>query len=340
MKQFSRPGLAVVAAAATLSIGLTGCTESRTVESAPAGADGGPVKIGLVTKTETNPYFVKLREEATAAAEANGNELIALSGKFDGDNDGQIAAVENLVQQGVSGILITPSNATGILDAIEKAEDAGIVVIALDTETDPADVVSATYATDNTEAGRLLGAYIKARLGDTQPQILTMDLDPSASVGVQRRTGFLEGMGVPEDSPDILGSAITQGDQTKAQQGAENLLQRVGEQVNVVYNINEPAARGSYQALKDRNLTDRVLVGAIDGSCEGVQDVADGEFAATVMQFPKEMAVQGVAAVENYAATGEKPSGFIDTGAMLITDDPVDGMESQDTAWGAENCWG
>lgn len=331
---------AVAALAVTLTaLAAAGCSTERAASSESPG-DDGEVKIGLVTKTETNPYFVKLRESAQAAADKSGADLIALAGKFDGDNAGQVTAIENLVQQGVDGILITPSNAKAILDAIQEAKDAGVVVIALDTETEPRDAVAATFATDNEEAGRTLGKYIAARLGDRDPKVLMADLDPSSSVGLQRHNGFLDGMGLTDDSDAILGTALTQGDQGKAQSAMENLLQRVGKEVNVVYNINEPAARGSYLALKARGLADDVLIGAIDGSCSGVQDVADGKFAATVMQFPQKMAEQGVAAVVKYAETGEKPSGFVDTGDMLITDKPVDGLESKDSTWGAENCWG
>ena len=104
------------------------------------------MKIGLVTKTDTNPYFVKLRESAKAEATKQGASLIALAGKFDGDNEGQVAAIENLVQEGVKGILITPSNSTGILGALKQAKDKGVLVIALDTETDPKTAVDAFLA--------------------------------------------------------------------------------------------------------------------------------------------------------------------------------------------------
>ncbi|WP_018157213.1 substrate-binding domain-containing protein [Demetria terragena] len=321
---------------------VTGCTKVPTngpLAESNGGGDG-PIKVGLVTKTESNPFFVKLRDSARAQAKKQGGELIALSGKFDGDNDGQVAAIENLVQQGVKGILITPSNSGGVIGALKKAQEQGIVVIALDSETDPKDAVSATYATDNTAAGRVLGKYVKASMGKTSPQLVTMDLDPSSAVGKQRRSGFLAGMGLSAKSPAVIGAALTQGDQSKAQQQMENLLQRVGTKVNVVYNINEPAARGAYQALKDKGLTDKVTIGAIDGSCSGVKDVKSGKFAATVMQFPKTMAQQGVSAVIKYAKEGETPKGFVDTGAQLITDKPLPGMSSKDSAWGLKNCWG
>ena len=245
MRPIHRPAAMAVALVSMTALGLSACSTTKT--SGPGSAQGGgttsgPIKIGLVTKTESNPYFVKLRESAKAQAEKDGNSLIALAGKFDGDNAGQVTAIENLVQQGVKGILITPSNSGGVLDAIKKAQDAGVVVIALDTATTPANAVAATYATNNEQAGKLLGQYVKATMGSKTPQIVTMDLDPSASVGIQRHNGFLEGMGLPLNTPAVIGSALTQGDQTKAQQQMENLLQRVGGKVNVVYNINEPAA--------------------------------------------------------------------------------------------------
>ena len=239
----------------------------------------------------------------------------------------------------MSGILITPSNTGGVLGAIKSARQQGVIVIALDTETEPADAVDATFATNNKQAGVLRGQYIKARMGNTAPRS-SMDLDPSASVGIARHNGFLEGMGLPLETPAVIGTALTQGDQSKAQQAMENLLQRSAAQVNVVYNINEPAARGAYQALAGVGLASKVLVGAIDGSCSGVADVKAGKFVATVMQFPKKMAEDGVAAVVDAVQNGKSPSGFHDTGATLITDQPIPGIESQDSTWGAANCWG
>ncbi len=65
-----------------------------------------------------------------------------------------------------------------------------------------------------------------------------------------------------------------------------------------------------------------------------------GEIAATSQQYPLKMAQMGVEAVVNYAKTGEKPSGYTDTGVTLITDNPQDGIPSEDSTFGTENCWG
>jgi fructose transport system substrate-binding protein len=327
-----RRGPALLAALTVAALAV-GCTSTKSGSDESTG--DGKTKIGLVTKTDSNPYFVALRDAAKAEADKNGAELVALAGKFDGDNDGQVAAIENLVQQGAKTILVTPSNSSGILGAIKKARDRGILVIALDTETDPQDAVDATIATDNTEAGRLQGQYVKAALNGQPARSVLLDGTSGSTVSEQRHNGFVEAA-----QPEALGTEETNGEQNAAQQATENLLQRVAGTVNSVYTINEPAARGAYAALKAKGLTGKVVIGSIDGSCDGVEAVRGGEIAVTVMQFPKKMAEQGVQAGVEFAKSGKKPSGFVETETAVITDKPLPGIESKDTAWGLENCWG
>jgi fructose transport system substrate-binding protein len=334
-----RSSRTVVAAAMVALLVLTGCTEQRYWGGKTTAGRGGPAKIGLVTKTETNPYFVVLRQAAKAEADRKGASFVALAGKFDGDNDGQVTAIENLIQQGVTTILITPNTASGVLGAIAQARSRGILVIALDTATEPASAVDATFATDNTAAGRQQGAYVKAALKGVAPRLLMIDGTAGATVDTQRHNGFLQGIGLTNSSPAVLGHQSANGDQNKAQQAMENLLQR-NPNVNAVYSMNEPSGRGAYAAIKSRGLASNITMGSIDGGCEGVRDVAAGQFAVTVMQFPRKMAISGVDAGVAYAATGTKPSGFHNTGSAVITDRPLPGIQSQNTAWGLKNCWG
>lgn len=306
------------------------------------GGSGDEVLVGLITKTDTNPFFVKMREGAEAAAAEQGAEVQSFAGEFDGDNQSQVQAIETLIQAEADGILITPSDSSAIVPAIQQARDAGIVVIALDTPTEPEDAVDATFATDNFRAGELIGEYAAAKFEESgeEPRIAMLDLAEGVSVGVLRHDGFLAGFGIDEGAEEIVGSEFTAGDQAQGRTAMENLLQRDPE-INLVYTINEPAARGAFEAIEAVGRADEVMVVSIDGSCPGVEDVQAGRLAATSMQFPLEMAALGVEAIVNHAQSGEEvPSGFTDTGVQLITDDPVEGLESQDAAWGADNCWG
>ncbi|MBP1325282.1 fructose transport system substrate-binding protein [Leucobacter exalbidus] len=333
---------AAAIAATALLLGTTACSSGGTADAGGSGSEGGDsaIKVGLITKTDSNPFFVNMREAAQSAADENDVELIALAGAFDGDNEGQVAAIENLVSQGVQGIMITPNSSSGILAAIKQARDQGVLVVALDTATEPEDAVDATFATDNLAAGVAQGSWVKGSLGDTKPQVVMLDGTPGGTVDTFRHDGFLEGMGLTNDSAEVLGMEDTNGDQTKAQTAMENLLQRAPE-ANALYTINEPAAAGGFAAIKAAGKEDQVLIGSVDGSCTGVENVKKGVIGATVMQFPGKMAAQGVDAIVAFAKDGTKPdSGFNDTGSVLITDKPVDGLDSEDSAWGLENCWG
>ncbi|PTB20294.1 sugar ABC transporter [Trinickia symbiotica] len=295
--------------------------------------------VGLITKTDTNPFFVKMKQGAESAAQKDGAKLLTAAGKFDGDNAAQVTALENMTTAGAKAILITPSDTKAIVPSIEKARKAGVMVIALDTPTDPQSATDALFATDNFKAGELIGAYAKAALGNKPAKIATLDLAPGISVGVLRHNGFLKGFGIKEGDPSIVCSQDTRGDRAKGQTAMENCLQKAPG-INVVYTINEPAAAGAYRALKAAGKEKDVMIVSIDGGCEGVRNVKAGAIAATAQQYPLKMASLGVDAGVDYAKTGKKVSGYTDTGVTLITDKPMSGIDSKDTKFGLENCWG
>lgn len=315
-----------------------------------------PVKACLITKTDTNPFFVKMKEGATAKAGELGVELKSYAGQIDGDNEAQVAAIEACIADGAKGILITASDTAAIVDSVQEARDAGILVIALDTPLDPIDAADATFATDNFVAGELIGKWAAASLGDSaaDAKIAMLDLAISQpSVDVLRDQGFLQGFGIDlgdpgkwgdETDPRVVGHEVTAGNEEGGLTAMEALLAQDPD-INVVYTINEPAAAGAYEALKAVGRENDVLIVSIDGGCPGVQNVKDGIIGATSQQYPLQMASMGVEAIAAYAADGTKPSTsegkeFTDTGVALITDKPVDGVESIDTAKGLEMCWG
>jgi fructose transport system substrate-binding protein len=346
MSGTSHRATALLAAAAVTTLALAACGGSSGGSS--SSGDAGAVKIGLITKTETNPFFVKMKEGATKEAKAKGATLMTAAGKFDGDNASQVTAIENMVAAGVKGIMITPSDTKAIIPAIQKARAKKVLVIALDTPTDPQSAVDALFATDNFTAGELIGTYAKATLGDKLAKIATLDLSPGVTVGVLRHNGFLSGFGVtnrdPKASaqataPQVVCSQDTAGDQAKGQTAMETCLQK-NPGINLVYTINEPAAAGAYTALKNAGKAGKVTIVSVDGGCAGVRNVKAGVIAATSQQYPLKMASRGVQAVVAYAKTGKKVSGYTDTGVNLIAKKAVAGVPSKSVAFGLANCWG
>ena len=304
--------------------------------------------IGLITKTETNPFFVKMKEGAQAEAKKLGAKLLTGAGKTDGDNAGQVTAMENMIAAGAKTILITPSDSKAIIPAIKKAQDKGVMVIALDSPTDPVTATDALFATDNYKAGELIGQYAKAALGGKPAKIATLDLFPGHPVGAQRHNGFMKGFGLtaPDAKSNEIGKdaaivcmADSFGDAAKGQTAMENCLQK-NPDINLVYTINEPAAAGAFKALKAAKKEKAVTIVSVDGGCAGIKDVGAGVIAATSQQYPLKMASMGVAAGVEYAKTGKKVSGYTDTGVTLIAAKTVAGVDSKDVKTGAELCWG
>lgn len=304
--------------------------------------------IGLITKTDTNPYFVTMQKGAKQEAAKLGAKLLTASGRFDGDNSSQVTALENMSAAGAKTILITPGDSKAIVPTIEKVRKQGVMVIALDSPTEPASAVNALYATDNYQAGELIGAYAAKVMKGKKPVIATLDLFPGSPVGAQRHNGFMKGFGLPaaaassnelsKDS-DIVCMADSDGDQAKGQTAMQNCLQK-NPNINLVYAINEPAAAGAYQALKQAGREKDVAIVAIDGGCKGVEQVAQGIITATAQQYPLKMAALGVEAGVAYAKTGKMVSGYHNTGVNLITDKPIAGVASHGTKFGMRMCWG
>jgi fructose transport system substrate-binding protein len=352
-----RRAVSLLAAMTGLAMLATGCGDD-----AGSGSGGSKtVAVSLITKNSTNPFFVTMQDGAKKAAQAEGVKLTIAAGKEDGDEAGQVQAIEEAIARGDSGILITP-NGPGVNPAIKKARDAGLYVIALDTPPDPADTVDITFATDNFKAGELIGKWTAAQLAGKPATIALLDLfnDKIVSVDYNRDQGFLSGLGVDTKYRKKNGDEAKSGNYAGgtyqiacneptegAEDGGRTAMERClakNPAVNVVYTINEPAAVGAQKALKAAGTKD-VLVVSVDGGCNGVQHVKNGLINATSQQYPVKMAELGVKAIKQIATGGQKPAvtsglDFYDTGVALVTDKPASGVTSIDSTEGAKLCWG
>ena len=309
----------------------------------------------LITKNNTNPFFVKMKEGAEAAAAAAGLDFQAYAGEKDGDAAPQITAIENCVAAGAKGILITPSN-DSVGPALKAARAAGILVIALDTPLADGEAQDITFATDNFEAGLLIGKWAAATMGEgaATAKIAMLDINKdNISVDVQRDTGFLKGFGIEvpdlavmgsETDARVIGHENSDANPEGGLRAMETLLAKDPD-INVVYTINEPAAEGAYQALKNAGKETQAIIVSVDGGCPGVASVKAGTIGATSQQYPLKMASLGIEAIAAYAKDGTKPTvteglSFFNTGVNLVTDKPVEGVESIDSTKGTELCWG
>jgi len=350
-----------LASAATVALALGACSSGG--GSAGGGATGGggdKIGVALITKDSSNPFFVAMQKGAKEEASKAGIDLTVASGKQEGDDQGQITAIENSIAKGDKGILITPMS-TGVNSAMKKARDAGLFVIALDTPPDPANTVDITFATDNFKAGTLIGQWAEKQLAGKPATIALLDLfnDKIVSVDYNRDQGFLTGMGIDTKDKKKNGDEDKTGKYKSgtytivcneagngAEDGGRSAMERCltkNPDINVVYTINEPTAVGASAALKAQG-KDAMIV-SVDGGCAGVKSVKSGVIGATAQQYPLKMAQLGMEAIKKSATGGEKPKtseglDFFDTGVALVTDKKAEGVDSISSDDGSKICWG
>jgi fructose transport system substrate-binding protein len=360
--------LALTAAASLTFAACGGGGSTPGAEGSASGGGGGEkVAVTLITKDNNNPFWIAMQKGADEAGAKNGVTITKAAGAKDGDEDGQVKAIEAAVARGDKGILIAP-NGPGVNSAIENARNAGLYVIALDTPPVPPDTVDITIATDNFKAGELIGKWTAGTLNGKDATIAMLDLfnDKVVSVDVNRDQGFLTGMGI--DTKDkgkngdeaksgkytggkggnytIVCNEPTQGAQDTGKAAMENCLAK-SKSINVVYTINEPAAAGAAEALDAAGIKD-ALITSVDGGCSpGIQLVKAGTVGATSQQYPVKMAQIGVEAIKKIVDTNgaEKPQvspglDFLDAGVALVTDKPVQGVPSITSAEAEKICWG
>jgi fructose transport system substrate-binding protein len=365
--RLARRILIPLALLSSATLALAACGGGGGNSTAGGSASGGgdkPVSVTLITKTATNPFFIAMQQGAEQAGKDNNVKVTTVAGKADGDEQTQIDAIEAAIARGDQGILITPAT-DAVAPKMQEARDAGLYVIALDTPPNPASAADITFATDNFQAGTLIGKWMAGTLNGSDANIALLDLfnDKVASVDYNRDQGFLTGMGINVNDPkkngdeaptgkytggkggnySIVCNEPTQGATDQGKTAMETCLAK-SKNINTVYTINEPAAVGASQALNDAGV--KATIVSVDGGCDpGIKSVKSGIIGATSQQYPVKMAQLGVEAIAKYVRTGEKPAvspglDFYNTGVQLVTDKPVSGVPSITTADAEKICWG
>lgn len=351
---------AALIGAAALVGSLSACTVGEATPGAEKSEDE-QVTVTLILKDLVNPFFVALEEGAQNQAEKDNVSITVESGSKDGDEQGQIQAIENAITRGDDGILILPSG-PGVYDAIERARDAGIVVIGLDTPTDPADVVDMTFATDNFAAGEQIGEWAAQKMNGEHAVIALLDQfdDRVIQTDLNRDQGFLTGMGIDIADETQKGDEAATGDYsggtyeiacqeptTGAQDGGRTAMENclsANDDINLVYTINEPSAEGASAAIEAAGLSDQITIVSIDGACAGIDLVTSGTLGATSMQFPVVMAEKGVETIASVVRGGDLPApteglDFVNTGTELVAADGL-GLEFTEASAAESTCWG
>ncbi|QGU95626.1 ribose ABC transporter substrate-binding protein RbsB [Clostridium bovifaecis] len=303
-----------VLAAGVLVLGLAGCGQKnqggQTGEGAGAGKNGN--KVGMVISTLNNPFFVSMQEGAQAKAKEMGYDLIVLDSQNDPAKER--SNVEDLVQQGVSVLIVNPTDSDAVANSIQIANDAKIPVITVDRQSNGGEVVS-HIASDNVKGGEMAANHILEQLKDKK-QINVIELQgiPGASATRERGQGF-HNIVDNKANVKVVASQAADFDRTKGLTVMENIIQAQPE-FDAIFAHNDEMALGAVKALKTANK--KAIVIGFDGNEDAKDAVKKGDMTATVAQQPSLM---GGTAVESAVkvSKGETVEKQIPVELQLIT---------------------
>jgi ribose transport system substrate-binding protein len=264
-------------------------------------------KIGMIVSTLNNPFFVSMKEGAAKKAKEMGYELVILDSQNDAAKER--ANVEDLVQQGVSALIVNPTDSDAVGNAIKVANDKKVPVLTVDRKANSGNVVS-HIASDNIKGGNMAGEFILEKLGG-KANIVELQGIPGASATRDRGKGFHEAVD-GKAGVKVVATQSADFDRQKGLNVMENIMQG-NAKFDAVFAHNDEMALGAIKALKDK----KVVIVGFDGNEDAKKAVDEGKLTATIAQQPDLM---GSLAVENAIKVikGEKVANEIPVDLKII----------------------
>jgi ribose transport system substrate-binding protein len=288
---------------------LAGCTPS-TPPATPfpliqqTGTAGGPaqmsstLRIALVMKTLTNPFFVEMEKGARQAEKELNIQLIVKTAAQETSIEQQIEIVEELVKEKVDAIVIAPGDSVSLIPILKKAREAGIVIVNIDNHLDgPTTQKMGLLNVPYISVDNQKGAYLSAKYVSDQ-------------IAAPAQAAILEGIRTAQNAADRLaGARQAFGENPNLQIVASDTAHwKIDEayektraifadypQIKVMFCANDMMALGAIKYLQESGRSGRVLVAAYDALDEAKQAIRDGSLAATIDQ---QAALQGYKGVQ------------------------------------------
>ena len=264
---------------------------SATVWADSAGDNG---EIAFIPPDMTSPYYAMIIEGAEPTAEAAGYKLNVQSPSTSTSYDEQVQILENMISKGVKAICICTHDASSILNAVEKANEAGIPVIVFNTLEDlPSEDVDvyAYVGYDPWEGGVMSADYIADKIGDSGDIAVLEGLEGFNNT--ERIEGFVDQIEKKHPDIKIVASQAADWEREKGYSVAQNIMQ-ANPDVKAFFAASDEMAIGAAQAMKDDGVDGIVTIG-IDGNSATMDSIDEGVTTASLDTDPYN---NGVTAVE------------------------------------------
>lgn len=258
---------------------LTACGTGEKSEVETPSSNGKYV-VGLSMNTQTNPFFVDVKDGVQKAADEKGITLYVT----DAQNDPsiQMKDIENLITKKPDAIIIDPTDSDAIVAAVELCNEANIPVFTMDRESNGGVVIS-HIGYDAIKSGRIAGEYIAEQL-DGKGKIVELQGIMGTNVAQDRSKGFNEVISANEGI-EIVATQVADFDRAKAMSVMENILQ-ANPQIDALYAANDEMLLGALEAIEAAGRTDEIIKIGCDAIDDTLEVIKNGKVEATIAEPP------------------------------------------------------
>lgn len=278
--------------------------------------DASQMTFALMPKTLNNPFFIAMVEKAQQRADELGVNLEVIAPAQESDIDQQVSMFESMLEKRVDGILIVPCGTKEIISSMEKANDMGIPVITVDTNSEGGDPLC-FIGSDHYAGGAIAGKWIGENIKKGELALLTGT--PGNLTHEDRLRGCREYL--EKNYPDItiVGSALpTYSDRAQGMSQTENLLAAYPD-LAAIYCVNDEIGLGAAEGLRNAGRIGEISIISFDGNPEASQAIIDGDISALVAQQPGKMGDLAVETMYRYITEGAVPESFLATDCEIVT---------------------
>lgn len=308
----------LLASALALGVGLPLATIS------PTEAQAQDIRLLASVPSLGFPFFVHMLNEIKAEAGALGVAIVEADGQ--NSTPKQTADVEAAVIQGLSGILISPTDVNAMAPAIETAIQNGVPVVTIDRRVDAVDGILAHVGADNVKGGEAQGQWILDNFPDGA-RIVNLQGQPGASPAIDRNQGvhnILDG----QDGYEFIVEQTANFARDQGLSITESILAGLDSPPDVIVAANDDMALGAIEAVRARGLEGQIAILGFDALPEALAAVRDGSLAGTVEQFPGGQSRQAMRILVDYLKDGTAPAeSLVLLTPIVITADNIDDAE-------------
>lgn len=309
-----------------LAVTLIGLTTFSAV-SCKRGGSGKPDQqvIAVIPKGLSHSFWLSVKAGADAAGKDLNVQIDWKGAASETDIAGQINIVEDAINRRVAGIVLAPSHGDSLVPIVQRAQREGIPVTIFDSGISTDNYLS--YVSTDNRAG---GALAAQRMGEQlkgKGKVAILGVKKGSVSTDEREEGFAAKL--KESYPGIQVVQWLYGDASasKSLSTAEDILTSHPD-LNGLFASNETSTVGAVRAVRQRNLSSKVVLVGFDATPDLVSNVQDGAIDSLVIQNPFKMGYESVKTLVDKLA-GKQPEHRIDTGVSLLTKENVGTPEIQ-----------